>query len=844
MATEASELSLRALTGLGHRLPIVSDAEQAAQEVVRALGPLGVGAAVLVVEADQAVVIAVHVPRSPKGLLTQGMANRLVGLRIPVDRVEGLRRAVQLRRPYFGPAGIVHTLRSLTTDDALAKALPDSSAEGVMVAVPAVATHRVVALLVAWGPGCSKHLIPTLQAAAAMLAAGRAPATQIGLQRFSSPSIALPTPQAHAALDALLEDGGVVSALQPVVRLSDRSVIGYEALVRFTPNGNLGTPDDLFAAATALHMERSIDLACLRAALREAHQLVDVDLFVNVLIGTLFDERRGLSALESAVRDARLDPSSVVLEFSERDPVPDLSRLQLIAAKLRSRGYRIAVDDAGAGHASMQVIAELRPEFIKVDRSLVHGLDADRARRGLMVSLLSFSNHIGARLIAEGVETQRELETLLSVGVDFGQGWLLGRPILTKQVAGLPDIEVVDAKWFAEQRAARVRMAPPRTGGPLHSKVRTLRVSDRVDLPRALSDAALALQNEHDPMRILGVIAEQLSRVVPVAEMAIYIADYEMRRFVPVFANGPEREALLAETFSIDAGITGWAFAKGTPENVADTWAHPMARQVPGTAVVQESLLVIPLIAGDHKLGMINCYRLGIGRFDARDLEAATLFAHVAAAAWRNAQLYAELLNAAMTDPLTGLYNSRWLRDAGSQALASSARKQTKLALLLMDLDHFKKVNDSSGHAAGDQVLQHLAQRLRRSVRSGDAVVRFGGEEFVVLLPRTDANGAAIAAEALREAVQEVTLPRTCNIRQLTASVGIAVYPDDGQILDQLLAAADHGMYAAKHRGRNQVARVPQAVRHGAVVKLPQRRAAARRSPESQARRSSAINIA
>jgi diguanylate cyclase (GGDEF)-like protein len=318
--------------------------------------------------------------------------------------------------------------------------------------------------------------------------------------------------------------------------------------------------------------------------------------------------------------------------------------------------------------------------------------------------------------------------------------------------------------------------------------------------------------------------------------MGIYIADYEMHRFVPVFATGPDREALLAETFALGAGITGWAFAKGTPENVTDTLAHPMARQVPGTPVVRASLLLIPLIAGDHKLGIINCYRSGVGRFDAGELEAASLFAHIAAAAWRNAQLYTELVSAAMTDPLTGLYNSRWLRDAGDRDIAASARDHTKLALLLMDLDHFKKVNDSSGHAAGDRVLQDLAKRLRGSVRGADAVVRFGGEEFVVLLHGADAAGAAIAAEALRLAVQEVALPKACAPRRLTASIGIAVYPDDGAVLHQLLAAADRAMYAAKHAGRNQVARVSEAHEAGAIVVLarPRRPGVRRRTAQPE----------
>ena len=789
--------------------------------MVRTLVRLGVAASVCTVEADQAIVIAA---RAPLGAGTQRLlpsSARLMGIRIPIDLFPWLSRPVRLRRPYSGPATGLETLDTLTSDNEPVRALPRSSAAIQVVGVPAMVHDQVVAVIHVWGAASLQGLVPTIEAAAAMLVAVWETESSTDARRFSLGTTMRASPRLRSEVAALLGDGLIATALQPVVRLLDQSIVGYEALTRFSPRALFSTPDELFAAASALHMEKAVDLACLRAALGEMPSLGPVDLFVNVLIGTLLNERRGLAALEDAVRHAGLDPASIVLEFSERDPVPNLSRLQRIAAQLRSAGYRIAVDDAGVGHASMQVIAELRPEFIKVDRALIRAIDSHRARRGRLVSLLSFSGHIGARLIAEGVETQRELDTLLSLGVQYGQGWVLGRPVLTQPLEGLSDGTVIDPGWFTRHRVWRLRTPPPPTVALPEAPGEALDATDAPDLPQALSDAALALQSEHDPLGILGVMAAQMRRVVPVAEMAIYIANYETQRFVPVLATGPDRDAMLAESFSLDTGITGWAFARGAPENVADTWAHPRARQVPGTSVVQESLLLVPLIAGERKLGMINCYRLGIGRFSDSELKAASLFAHIAAAAWYNAQLYAELREAAVTDPLTGLYNNRWLRDAGERDLASSAREHTNLALLLLDIDHFKTVNDSSGHAAGDLVLQHVATRLRGSVRAEDAVVRHGGEEFVVLLRRCGTVEAVAIAETLRAAVRQVTLPGDCPLKQLTASIGIAAYPEDGADLDLLLGAADRAMYTAKHGGRDRVTSAPRAAPPKAIATFP-----------------------
>ncbi len=824
MPLPIDDLRLTVLTQLGHCLPTVANAEAAAVEVVRALGALDVAASVATIHSDVAVIVAINVPPGLALRLPSALATRLVGVRIPLDGVEAFRVPVHHHIAYQGPAGAVETLRSLTAASDVTQYLPTASEEGNVIAVPVMSGDSVVAVLSAWGPAASSpHLVPTIEAAAAMLNASWGPERKPDVERFPTLTPARPNARLRRTIDSLVRDGSIAAALQPIVRLHDGNVIGYEGLARFPPRGQVRTPDELFASASSLNMQNRVDLACLRAALSAAPRLGGADLFVNVLIGTLLD-RVGMGALNDAVREAGVDPESVVLEFSEREPVTDLARLQRIAAEVRASGFRIAVDDAGAGHASMRVIAELRPEFIKVDRSLIHAVDSDRARRALVVALLSFSGHIGARLIAEGIETDAEKQMLSTLGVMFGQGWLPGRPVLTAPVEGVAGLEVVDDTWFARQRVSSTREAPQPAAYP-RAEPLPLRTAQPPSLrgrglPRALSSAALALQNEHDPVRIVGVMAELMSGVVPVSEMAIFAADYETHRMVPMYASGSDAEELLADSFSLDAGLTGWAFARGRPENIPDTSRHPLARQVPGTPVVDESLLLIPLIAGEHKLGIINCWRLGLDQFSDREVEAASLFAHIAAAAWRNAQLYAELLSAAMTDPLTRLYNSRWLRDTGERDLARAAREGRPLALLLIDLDHFKKVNDGGGHAAGDLVLQRVASRLRATVRGMDAVVRLGGEEFVALLQDCDADGAEVVAEAIRLAVRDIALPEGCGLPRLTASIGIAAFPEHASDLERLLGAADRAMYAAKQGGRDRITRAPAPIPQTTIVDL------------------------
>ncbi len=213
---------------------------------------------------------------------------------------------------------------------------------------------------------------------------------------------------------------------------------------------------------------------------------------------------------------------------------------------------------------------------------------------------------------------------------------------------------------------------------------------------------------------------------------------------------------------------------------------------------------------------MLNCSRAGVDRFSAADLEAAALFGHTAAASWRNAELYRELGERATTDPLTGLLNSRWLRDVGERELAQSRRSGEPMAVLLLDLDKFKQINDAGGHGAGDLVLRRVAAALRGSIRSGDAAVRLGGEEFLVVLRDSDAAGATRMADAFRSRLAAVRLPQSCMPRgPLTVSTGIAVLPDNGSALTELVRAADVAMYEAKRAGgdRHQLSAQPPDAR-------------------------------
>jgi diguanylate cyclase (GGDEF)-like protein len=164
-----------------------------------------------------------------------------------------------------------------------------------------------------------------------------------------------------------------------------------------------------------------------------------------------------------------------------------------------------------------------------------------------------------------------------------------------------------------------------------------------------------------------------------------------------------------------------------------------------------------------------------------------------------------ELQRLATTDQLTGLHNRRQLEKIFTHLAGAADRQKHALAVVVMDLDHFKQINDRWGHHAGDAVLVHVAKLLRDHLRASDWAFRIGGEEFCLLLPMADRDGAASATEALRRRIAEHPCDTDGQIIPLSASIGVSLYPANARAFGELLSLADERMYRAKQQGRNRV---------------------------------------
>ncbi len=217
-----------------------------------------------------------------------------------------------------------------------------------------------------------------------------------------------------------------------------------------------------------------------------------------------------------------------------------------------------------------------------------------------------------------------------------------------------------------------------------------------------------------------------------------------------------------------------------------------------------ESLVVLPLLSGDEAIGTFMLAARGKGQFGKDVREMLGIIANQVAVALQNGMMYAQMEKMATTDGLTGLTNHRTFQDKLGELLDRADRHGRPAAILLCDVDHFKKVNDTYGHPVGDEVLRQVARVLRDSVRKVDIPARYGGEEFAVVLEATSLEGAMNLADRIRTDVGALILDSDKGKFQVTMSVGVASFPGDARDRATLIERADNALYCAKETGRNR----------------------------------------
>jgi diguanylate cyclase (GGDEF)-like protein len=320
-------------------------------------------------------------------------------------------------------------------------------------------------------------------------------------------------------------------------------------------------------------------------------------------------------------------------------------------------------------------------------------------------------------------------------------------------------------------------------------------------LPAALFEIGKLIGSDLDPGILLARISELVCQLIDARACSVMLLDADRRRLLAKAAYGLRTERVHSLSFRIGEGVAGWVIDRGEPALISDVRADPRFVVLPGNQTPIASMVCVPLLARGQRVGVVTATSERAGAFDDSHLELVRFIATTIALDIENVRLH----RVAVTDPLTGAYNREFLLARLPKEIEASIDRERPLSIAMVDVDHFKAVNDQHGHATGDGVLAEIARRLRGAIRTGDLLVRYGGEEFLAVLPKADAGRAWEVGERMRQRVCERAFDAGDGlILLLRISVGVAQWRA-GEPMQDLISRADYALYGAKQRGRNRV---------------------------------------
>jgi diguanylate cyclase (GGDEF)-like protein/PAS domain S-box-containing protein len=305
------------------------------------------------------------------------------------------------------------------------------------------------------------------------------------------------------------------------------------------------------------------------------------------------------------------------------------------------------------------------------------------------------------------------------------------------------------------------------------------------------------------------IIAKFAQQLFPGESGALCILDDSQNNVETVAAWGES-----SPTESIFAPEDCWALRRGKAHAVGNSGSEPICRHI--THPPSDGYLCVPMMSQGKALGTLCLLKSPDNVHQSKEIlllskesvmqQLAIAFARQVELALANLKLRETLHNQAIRDPLTGLFNRRYLEESLKREIYRAERKGTSLGIIMLDIDHFKRFNDTHGHAAGDALLHELGKFLKAHIRGADIACRYGGEEFTLILPDVSVEDARQRAEQLRERVRYLKVQdNNQTLNGVTLSLGVAVFPLNGSTMEAVLRAADLALYRAKHEGRNRV---------------------------------------
>ncbi len=369
------------------------------------------------------------------------------------------------------------------------------------------------------------------------------------------------------------------------------------------------------------------------------------------------------------------------------------------------------------------------------------------------------------------------------------------------------ELDFVLEAWHASEPTSAAVLAHL-AGAGRRARPRGAKVQTSAKRLAILTDVVKTANSILEPRKVIELVMEKIRHLIPSEAWSLLMVDEDKQELVFEAALGAKGRDVSSFRLKIGEGVAGWVAQTGKPAIVNDVERDPRftGRVDSRTQFATRSILCAPLVSRGRTIGVLEILNKLGGRFTRADLALVLTLVEPCAIAIENAILFQRTEQLTITDDLTRLFNSRYLNLYLGREIKRCKRHGISLSVIFLDLDGFKNINDQFGHLAGSGTLTEVGGILAQGVRESDIIARYGGDEFVVVLPETPASGALVIAERLRRSIEEHRFLEGQGISaRISASVGIATYPDHALSPEGLIQKADQAMYRVKEREKNGI---------------------------------------
>lgn len=481
------------------------------------------------------------------------------------------------------------------------------------------------------------------------------------------------------ALITILNRAAVTTLFQPIVSTLEERVVGFEALSRGPSNSPLHSPLTLFAAARHHGILTELEMLCRERAISRFRSLgLPGKLFLNVSPESLLEQQHYRGQTLALLEANGLTADQIVIELTEQAPIEDLSLLQSALHHYRDMGFSIALDDLGAGYSSLRLWSELQPEYVKIDRHFIDGIHRDPVKREFVSSILQMAKASRAQVIAEGIEQQEELAVLSDIGIDWVQGYLLGRPDSHPELNDSKLSAILDQRQTSGNDDAPIHsLLLPVSGVPEQTKVQ----------------AVLECFQQQPTLNTLAVVDEQQRPIGAVQRHAL--SQTMLKPFgQEIYSRKPIRQLMDPDCLIVDI--------RQSLQRVSRLLTSRARQRLEDDFIIVDQGIYKGLGRGIDVLRQITELKLQQARH---------------------------------ANPLTLLPGNIPIQ----QCLQRLLERQVDARLCYIDLDNFKPFNDIYGYGKGDEILLGLAQLLRELCDPRcDFVGHIGGDDFMLVMRSDD----------------------------------------------------------------------------------------------------------